>query len=148
MESFSRKAEQYLINAREHQGAMVGQRQVADMFNNTYQEAKAVFKDQLARGISPVAVGQAMNTIASKLNLTGASFKEINGTILEAAAAESMDRGDTTAFDALRYVETGGGTLADTKEATILKKQIEDDIIQHKHQQAVWDRTEKEQQRS
>jgi hypothetical protein len=146
-EAFNRKANQYDTTAQEHQAAQIGQRRIGDTINNTYQLARATYQDALTKNLPPSAVGDSLSQIANTLALTGMPWKQINGILTDATEAEALDRMDTKPYDALKYVSTGGGTLADTKEVVQSKLQLTNEIAAKQHQADQWAYTLKVRQR-
>jgi len=118
LDAFTRKANAYDTNARAHQASEIGNRKVADMMNNTYQEALGIFADATHNSLPPTVIADGLNHVANKLILLGIDPKKINSIILDAATTEALNtKSTTTPRLALDGVKTGSGFLGRTLEA-------------------------------
>lgn len=142
--SFARKADAYDTNAREHQAAMIGQRQVAQVMNNTYQEALGAFDDAQMRQLPATATAAALSHIADKLIAVGMNPKQVNGLLIDAATTKSLEQHNIAPLRVLESVPTGGGYLGRTLESTQRMDEIQRQITREQQEadDAAWRKEE------
>lgn len=127
-QGFNAAADQTESNVREHQANEVSKRQEADAYNNVYHDVLGVFDDAQLRSLPSTSVATALQHTLDLGVSVGMDPKTLNGIVLDAVKAKSLETGSTTPFDALDQVKTGSGFLGRTIAVLNAKHEMDDQI--------------------
>lgn len=129
---FDSAVQQTNSNVREHQANEIGKRQEADAYNNNYHDVLSIYDDAQLRNLPPTSVAAAISHTLDLGISVGMDPKTLNGIVLDAARAKSLETGTTEPFLALDSVQTGKGFLGRTINVINAKHEIEDMLATQK----------------